>query len=93
MYIFLQVCPQSKILGDVSTQNMIRITAVKPHKRMEKIRQNLLERNNVFKNDPYANAFGISVSDKFSLIDARILKPPILEYFGKPITFANWFWN
>ena len=67
---------------------MIKITAVKPHERMEKIRQNLKERNNVFKNDPYANAFGISVSDQFSLIDARILKPPDLEYSGKPIPFA-----
>ena len=85
---FLQVCPQSKILGDVSTQNMIKITAVRPQERMEKIRQNLKERNNVFKNDPYANAFGISVSDQFSQIDARILKPPDLEYSGKPITFA-----
>ena len=68
---------------------MIKITAVRPQERMEKIRQNLKERNNVFKNDPYANAFGISVSDQFLQIDARILKPPDLEYSGKPITFAR----
>ena len=68
---------------------MIKITAVRPHERMEKIRKNLEERNNGFKNDPYANAFGISVSDQFSLIDARILKPPILQYSGMSITFAR----
>ena len=62
--MFLQVCPQSKILGDDSTRNMIKITAVKPHERFEKIRQNLQEQNKAFKNDPYAKEFGISVNDQ-----------------------------
>ena len=62
--MFFQVCPQSKILGDDSTRNMIKITAVKPHERFEKIRQNLQEQNEAFKNDPYAKEFGISVNDQ-----------------------------
>ena len=43
---------------------MIKITAVKPHERFEKIRQNLQEQNDAFKNDPYAKEFGISVNDQ-----------------------------
>ena len=43
---------------------MIKITAVKPHERFEKIRQNLHEQNEAFKKDPYAKEFGISVNDQ-----------------------------
>ena len=80
--IFFQVCPQSKILGDVATQNMIKVTAVKPHLRMKKIRENLRERNEAFKKDPYAKAFGISVQDNLSEIDGRVLDAPKIEYQG-----------
>ena len=68
-------------MGEDSTRNMIKITAVKPHERFEKIKENLRERNANFKNDPHANAFGISVNDNPMKVDARILNPPTLQYF------------
>ena len=59
---------------------MIKVTAVKPHERMERIKQNLRERNQAFKDDPFAKAFGISVQDKLSEIDGRVLNAPKIEY-------------
>ena len=68
-------------MGDDSTRQMIKITAVKPHERFETIKRNLRERNANFKDDPHAKAFGISVNDNPMKIDARILNPPELQYF------------
>ena len=70
---------------------MIKVTAVKPHERFEKIKENLRERNTNFKNDLHANAFGISVNDKPMTVDARILNPPDLEYFQGKIYFLKYF--
>ena len=74
---------------------MIKVTAVKPHERMEKIRRNLRERNEAFKNDPYAKAFGISVQDNLSEISGRVLDAPKLEYQGKlsskSVDFTDFF--
>lgn len=75
-----QVCPQSKVLGDATSQ-MIKVTAVRPDKRQARILENLKEMKS--KSQPYAQAFGISVLDKFSEIDARVLNPPLLLY-NKP---------
>ena len=74
-----QVCPQSKVLGE-ATSNMIKVTAVKPHERQQMIKQSLKERNEAFQNDKYAKSFGISVQDRFCEIDARVLNPPVLNY-------------
>ena len=71
-----QVCPQSKILGDDATRNMIKVTAVRPDLRQKRIQEALKKRNNAFKNDPYAQGFGISVQENFSVIPARVLDPP-----------------
>ena len=61
---------------------MIKVTAVKPHERMKRIRENLRERNEAFKKDPFAKAFGISVQDNLSEIDGRVLDAPKIEYQG-----------
>lgn len=88
-----QVCPQSKVLGD-ATANMIKVTAVRPDKRQARILENLREMKS--KSQPYAQAFGISVQDKFSEIDARVLDPPMLWYHKpKPqaLTPRDGKWN
>ena len=59
---------------------MIKVTAVKPHERFQKIKANLQEKNNAFKNDPHAQAFGISVSDKFHELNGRVLNSPSPTY-------------
>ena len=71
------------ILGDDATRNMIKVTAVRPDLRQKRIKDALKSRNDAFKNDPYAQGFGISVQENFSVIEARILDPPIVSYGTK----------
>ena len=59
---------------------MIKVTAVKPNERFEKIKANLQEKNKAFKNDPHAHAFGISVSDKCHEVNGRVLDSPSPAY-------------
>lgn len=75
-----QVCPQSKILSEDATRNMIKITAVKPDERQKRIKENLKSRHDTYKKDPYAQGFGITVQDNFASIDGRVLDPPTLSY-------------
>lgn len=75
-----QACPNSKKLTQDETRNMIKATAVKPNIRKERIQENLKQMHNGFKNDPHAKAFGITVDDKFTKINARVLKPPEMAY-------------
>ena len=69
----------SLILGDDATRNMIKVTAVRPDLRQKRIKDALKSRNDAFKNDPYAQGFGISVQENFSVIEARILDPPMVR--------------
>ena len=71
------------ILGDDATRNMIKVTAVRPDLRQKRIKDALKSRNDAFKNDPYAQGFGISVQENFSVIGARILDPPSVSYGTK----------
>ena len=74
-----QACPQSKVLGEAATSEMIKVTAVKPNEREAFIRNKLKERQKDLRNG-HAEAFGISVADNFETIDGRILDPPSLAY-------------
>ena len=62
---------------------MIKVTAVRPDLRQKRIKDALKSRNDAFKNDQYAQGFGISVQENFSVIEARILDPPIVSYGTK----------
>ena len=62
---------------------MIKVTAVRPDLRQKRIKDALKSRNDAFKNDQYAQGFGISVQENFSVIGARILDPPSVSYGTK----------
>ena len=66
-----------------TTRNMIKVTAVRPDLRQKRIKDALKSRNDAFKNDQYAQGFGISVQENFSVIGARILDPPCVSYGTK----------
>ncbi len=83
-----QVCPQSKVLGN-ATSNMIRVTAIRPDKRQERIKQSLVER----KKNPYAEKFGISVQENFGEINARILDAPVVAYNSGKSQPRDGKWN
>jgi len=75
-----QVLPRRKKLPDEAVANMIKQTAVKPLERQKKIIEGLDRNNAHFKNDPFANEFGISISGSMSKLSGRILDPPSIEY-------------
>ena len=68
------------ILGDEAARNMIKVTAVRPDLRQKRIKDALKSRSDAFENDPFAQAFGISVQENFSKINARVLDPPQVRY-------------
>jgi len=75
-----QPMPRRKKLPDDAIATMIRQTAVKPLDRQKKILEGLDKNNARYKNDPYANEFGISVSGTMTKLTGRILDPPSIEY-------------
>ena len=59
---------------------MIKVTAVRPDLRQKRIKDALKSRSDAFENDPFAQAFGISVQENLSKINARVLDPPQVRY-------------
>ena len=59
---------------------MIRKTAMRPGDREKKIMEDLRRNNNMYKNDPFAKAFNISIADNMVSLTGRILPPPSIEY-------------
>ena len=47
------------------------MTAVKPEERQKKIIQGLKKNNDIFKNDPYAHEFGISIGREMATLKGR----------------------
>ena len=60
-----QVCPPSKI-RDKETTKMIKVTAVPPAERQERIKKAL--KSSLQKNATFAQAFGIRIENNFSVI-------------------------
>ena len=44
------------------------------------IKSDLKKNNNILKNDPYAEKFGVSIAGEFATLNARVLKPPSIGY-------------
>jgi len=75
-----QPMPRKKKLQDDATATMIRQTAIKPLDRQKKIMEGLKANNKIYKEDPYAKEFGISISGTMTKLTGRILNPPSIEY-------------
>ena len=73
-----QPCPTSKRLTGQETTYMIKQTAVKPEEREKKILDGV--KNSGLLNNGYCQEFQLSVADKFTEVDARILNPPKIGY-------------
>ena len=78
-----QPLPRNKALQEDATAKMIRGTAVNPLDRQKKIIEGLKANNDMFRKDPYAKEFGISVAGSMTNISGRILAPPTMEYHQK----------
>jgi len=75
-----QPMPRKKKLQDDAVATMIRQTAIKPLERQKKIMEGLKANNEMYKKDPYAKEFGISVAGTMTKLTGRILNPPSIEY-------------
>ena len=75
-----QPMPRKKKLQDDAIATMIRQTAIKPLDRQKKILDGLQANNKMYKEDPYAKEFGISVAGSMTKLTGRILNPPSIEY-------------
>ena len=69
-----QPMPRKKKLQDDVIANMIRQTAIKPLERQQKIKDGLIANNNMYKNDPYAKEFGISLAGTMTTLTGRVFE-------------------
>eukprot|EP00092_Neocalanus_flemingeri_P007368 GFUD01007955.1.p1 GENE.GFUD01007955.1~~GFUD01007955.1.p1 ORF type:complete len:1043 (+),score=306.14 GFUD01007955.1:186-3314(+) len=96
IYIPMEFCkmdkqpmPRKKKLPDDAVAKMIRATAVKPMDRQKKIIDGLKKNNAMYKDDPYAREFGISVSGEMAKLTGRVLDAPVIEYSGGKVANIN----
>lgn len=66
-------------------------TAVPPLEREKKIMEGLKKNNNILKNDPYAEKFGVSIAGEFATLNARVLKPPSIGYSKSEVVIKDNF--
>ena len=75
-----QALPRTKQLSDMAQATMIRQTARKPGEREKMIMEELKKNNQIYKNDPFAKSFNLSIADNLVQLTGRILPPPSIEY-------------
>ncbi|PIA26674.1 hypothetical protein AQUCO_09100081v1 [Aquilegia coerulea] len=79
-YLPMEVCKivegqrYSKRLNERQITALLKVTCQRPHEREKDILETV--RHNAYRNDPYAEEFGIKISDKLAAVEARILPPP-----------------
>ncbi|MED6206019.1 argonaute 5 [Stylosanthes scabra] len=84
VYLPMEVCciasgqRYTKKLTEAQVTQLLKANCQRPQDRENYIRQ--IARQNNFSNDKHAREFGISVKEELSLIDARVLHPPMLKY-------------
>lgn len=83
-YLPMEVCKivegqrYSKRLNERQITALLKVTCQRPHEREADIMRTV--RHNAYGNDPYAQEFGIKISDKLASVEARILPAPWLKY-------------
>ena len=80
-----QPMPRKKKLPDEAVAAMIRQTAIKPLDRQRRIMEELKKNNAMYKNDPFARQFGISLAGEMTTLTGRILAPPSIEYKNRSV--------
>ncbi|XP_022137005.1 protein argonaute 1 isoform X2 [Momordica charantia] len=83
-YLPMEVCKivegqrYSKRLNERQITALLKVTCQRPQDREADITQTV--RHNAYHRDPYAQEFGIKISEKLASVEARILPPPWLKY-------------
>ncbi|CAD5188298.1 unnamed protein product [Musa acuminata subsp. malaccensis] len=68
----------TKRLNDKQITSLLKVTCQRPREQEKDILQTVIQ--NEYEQDPYANEFGINVSSKLTLVEARVLPAPWLKY-------------
>ena len=96
IYIPMEFCevksqhlPIHKALPDKAQADMIRNTAMSPGEREKKITENLKKNNSMYKNDPFAKAFNISIADNLVSLTGRVLPPPSIDYNSNQVAINS----
>jgi eukaryotic translation initiation factor 2C len=83
-YLPMEVCKivegqrYSKRLNQNQIRALLEETCQRPHDRERDIIQ--MVNHNSYHEDPYAKEFGIKISERLALVEARILPAPRLKY-------------
>ncbi|CAM8943710.1 unnamed protein product [Rhodiola kirilowii] len=83
-YLPMEVCKivegqrYSKRLNERQITALLKVTCQRPQERERDIIQTV--RQNAYAQDPYAQEFGIKISEKLASVEARILPAPWLKY-------------
>ncbi|KAJ4785439.1 Argonaute family protein [Rhynchospora pubera] len=83
-YLPMEVCKivkgqrYRKKLNENQTTNLLKATCQKPVDREKSILNTV--RDNKYKEDIFVTEFGLTVSDQPTMIEARLLPPPLLKY-------------
>jgi eukaryotic translation initiation factor 2C len=83
-YLPMEVCNiaegqrYSKRLNERQITSLLQVTCQRPQDRENSILQTVSR--NAYKQDPYVQEFGISISNQLANVEARILPPPRLKY-------------
>ncbi|WJX44066.1 argonaute 5 [Trifolium repens] len=86
MYFPMELCQieagqrYSKRLNEEQVTNLLRATCQRPNQREQDI-QNIVKQHR-FNSDKVVAEFGINVTEDLTLVDARVLPPPTLKYYG-----------
>ncbi|RDX94875.1 Protein argonaute MEL1, partial [Mucuna pruriens] len=85
----------TKKLNEDQVTALLRATCQRPRDRENNIRQVVRQSN--FSTDKFVRTFGIKVKEELTLIEARVLPPPMLKYHetGKESHVEPWMgqWN
>ncbi|ONK71129.1 uncharacterized protein A4U43_C04F5010 [Asparagus officinalis] len=83
-YLPMEVCKivegqrYSKRLNEKQITALLKVTCQRPSDREQDILRTVSHNN--YNNDPYAQEFGIKISERLASVEARILPPPWLKY-------------
>ncbi|KAL5732173.1 argonaute 1B [Ranunculus cassubicifolius] len=88
-YLPMEVCKivggqrYSKKLNEKQITALLKGACQRPNIREKDILQTV--KHNAYGSDPYAEEFGIKISDKLALVEGRILPPPRLQYHASGV--------
>ncbi|XP_051123285.1 protein argonaute 1 [Andrographis paniculata] len=83
-YLPMEVCKivegqrYSKRLNERQITQLLKVTCQRPQERENDILQTV--RHNAYAQDPYAQEFGIKISERLAQVEARVLPAPWLKY-------------